>query len=596
MSASAKNSRSNSKMNSRMNSERELREWKEAEAEASEEPKESKLLIISRLFFAIFWIYVFIFSIGLMSDSFQVLGGSFLNKMLDQVQDHLNIPYCGLCLGLLLTALCQSSSTSTAIFITLVAADLFTVSQGIYCIMGANVGTSITSTLVAFGNIATPTEFRNSMACAALPAMFNWLTVLALLPLEMNFSMLEKITAAATQNLVQNGTEPGDSGGHGKSPIKAITKPIQQFIISIDKHGLGNSNYSGTFVKYCHERVEKCENFCDYGDECSDLEGGEKACMQISDEFECEWNGNNRTTTWDYFYGENCVEKECHMFIDLCWSDEVVGGICLTLAFVLMFLSLGGVVKCLKAVLEGSITDMIHKHIDRNLPHPFGWLTEYLYVLVGLVLTMAVQSSSIILAIMTPIVGIGVISIERCYPLTVGSKLGTTITGVIAAFANAGAGFRPALQVSMSHTLFNVFGMIFFFLVPITRRLPICLAKFCGVEAGKYRWWAFMYTASMFFIIPVGLFAISVISVPAATVVLAVTIGTATFVACVNQARDSRPQYVPKKLHSWKWLPVWCRSLEPYDRYMCGRFSKRSRSLSSSNIEEAPLDPVSKTS
>lgn len=137
------------------------------------------------------------------------------------------------------------------------------------------------STLVAFGNIATPTEFRNSMACAALPAMFNWLTVLVLLPLEMNFSMLEKITAAATQNLVQNGTESGESGGHGKSPIKAITKPLQQFIISIDKHGLGNSNYSGTFVKYCHERVEKCENFCDYGDKCDDLEGGEKACMQI---------------------------------------------------------------------------------------------------------------------------------------------------------------------------------------------------------------------------------------------------------------------------------------------------------------------------
>ena len=119
------------------------------------------------------------------------------------------------------------------------------------------------------------------MACAALPAMFNWLTVLALLPLEMNFSMLEKITAAATQNLVKNGTDSGESGGHGKSPIKAITKPLQQFIISIDKHGLGNSNYSGTFVKYCHERVEKCENFCDYGDKCDDLEGGEKACMQI---------------------------------------------------------------------------------------------------------------------------------------------------------------------------------------------------------------------------------------------------------------------------------------------------------------------------
>ena len=41
MSASAKNSRSNSTMNSKMNSERELREWKQAEAEASEEPKEN---------------------------------------------------------------------------------------------------------------------------------------------------------------------------------------------------------------------------------------------------------------------------------------------------------------------------------------------------------------------------------------------------------------------------------------------------------------------------------------------------------------------------------------------------------------------------
>ena len=40
------------------------------------------------------------------------------------------------------------------------------------------------------------------------------------------------------------------------------------------------------------------------------------------------------------------------MFVNACWSDEAVGGVCLTLAFILMFLSLGGVVKCLKAGLE----------------------------------------------------------------------------------------------------------------------------------------------------------------------------------------------------------------------------------------------------
>ena len=92
--------------------------------------------------------------------------------------------------------------------------------------------------------------------------------------------MLEKITAACTVNLVQNGTDSESSGGHGKSPIKAITKPIQKYIISIDKHGLGNSNYSGTFVKYCHERAAECESFCDFGESCDNFEGD--ACMQLS--------------------------------------------------------------------------------------------------------------------------------------------------------------------------------------------------------------------------------------------------------------------------------------------------------------------------
>ena len=118
---------------------------------------------------------------------------------------------------------------------------------------------------------------------------------------------------------------------------------------------------------------------------------------------------------------------------------------------------------------------------------------------------------------MTPVVGIGVISIERCYPITVGSKIGTTITGVIAAFANTGSGFRRALQVSMSHTFFNVFGMAIFFVVPVMRHIPIEIAKFCGKEAQKFRWWAVMYTAAMFVIVPVGLFAISVVSVELAT-------------------------------------------------------------------------------
>lgn len=84
---------------------------------------------------------------------------------------------------------------------------------------------------------------------------------------------------------------------------------------------------------------------------------------------------------------------------------------------------LGAIVKLLKSILEGSIAKAIAKNIDKDLPYvPF--LTPYLYVLAGIGLTISVQSSSIILAILTPLCGLGMISLERAYPVTVGCDIG----------------------------------------------------------------------------------------------------------------------------------------------------------------------------
>ena len=115
------------------------------------------LLNTVKICLAIWFVYVFIFAIGLLSDSFQVLGGAFLNDskreiliflmiflVIEAAGEYLENPFCGLCMGILLTVLCQSSSTATSIFITLVGSNLFKVKVGIYCIYGANVGTSIT--------------------------------------------------------------------------------------------------------------------------------------------------------------------------------------------------------------------------------------------------------------------------------------------------------------------------------------------------------------------------------------------------------------------------------------------------------------------
>ena len=160
-----------------------------------------------------------------------------------KTSDVLNNPFCGLVLGILLTVLCQSSSTSTSIFITMVGSGLLTVGQAVYMIMGANVGTSITSTLVAFGNIERPKEFSLAMESAILGAAFNWVTIFILFPLEAAFNMLQVITEAITKNV-----NAGSVDGNDFDPIAVITEPIQKFILVINKEGLGNTSYTGSFV------------------------------------------------------------------------------------------------------------------------------------------------------------------------------------------------------------------------------------------------------------------------------------------------------------------------------------------------------------
>ena len=77
---------------------------------------------------------------------------------------------------------------------------------------------------------------------------------------------------------------------------------------------------------------------------------------------------------------------------------------------------------------------MIRKTINADVPY-VPWLTGYLAILMGAVLTFVVQSSSVFTSTLTPLVGVGLITVERVYPLTLGSNLGTTTTALLAAMA-----------------------------------------------------------------------------------------------------------------------------------------------------------------
>ena len=61
---------------------------------------------------------------------------------------------------------------------------VITVQPAIPMIMGANIGTSVTNTFVSMAQSGNQREFRRAFAGATIHDMFNWLTVLILLPLE----------------------------------------------------------------------------------------------------------------------------------------------------------------------------------------------------------------------------------------------------------------------------------------------------------------------------------------------------------------------------------------------------------------------------
>ena len=94
-----------------------------------------------------------------------------------RTSDIFNNGVAGMMAGVVLTVLLQSSSTSTSIVITMVASELLTVEQSIFIIMGTNIGTSVSSTIVAMGQIANKDEFRRSFAGATVHDMFNFMRV-----------------------------------------------------------------------------------------------------------------------------------------------------------------------------------------------------------------------------------------------------------------------------------------------------------------------------------------------------------------------------------------------------------------------------------
>lgn len=129
---------------------------------------------------------VFLFSLDLMIASLQQLGSVATETILLATSN----PFTGLFIGLLVTAIIQSSSATTSMVVALVASGSITLQAAVPIIMGANIGTTITSTIVSLGFITKKKEFRRAVAAGTYHDFFNILTTIILFPLEYYFGFL----------------------------------------------------------------------------------------------------------------------------------------------------------------------------------------------------------------------------------------------------------------------------------------------------------------------------------------------------------------------------------------------------------------------
>lgn len=406
----------------------------------------------------VFFLYFFLFGLELLGAGAKVMTGCAAGSLFG---DDAN-PVAGLMIGILATVLLQSSSTTTSIIVALVGADAVSVNQGIYMVMGSNIGTSVTNTIVAMGQMGNGDELERAFAGATVHDMFNFLSVAILFPLEVITHYLAALTAAIVAGVTTS------SGEKWEGPIKKILGPLITKVIIANKKvplliaenstAYGCEADMGFYPIMCEDPANPTYDSCE--------QVGLITC-------------DKQTNACPAFFQ---ADANAH-------DDKVSGGVAFIMGLAILFVCLFALVSVLNKMLMGMSTRIIYKATDIN---------GYLAMLIGAGLTIIVQSSSITTSALTPIVGMGIIRLEQMYPLTLGANIGTTITALLASMVTDGTN---ALQVALAHLFFNITGILIWYPIPFMRRVPLYGARQLGKATRIWRGFPFLYIFVMFFVV-----------------------------------------------------------------------------------------------
>jgi len=406
----------------------------------------------------VFFLYFFLVGLDFLGTGAKVMSGCAAGAVFGEDTN----PIAGLMIGILATVLLQSSSTTTSLIVSLVP-EVISVKQGIYMVMGANIGTSVTSTIVAMGHLGDGDQLERAFAGATVHDMFNFLSVAVLLPLEVVSGYLYRLTNALVKGFT------GKDGDKWEGPIKKWVEPIGKKVIIENKKvtsaiANGEKECEDFFPTSCEDPLNPTKSTCSRGlIDCDKKTGKCPAFFQVG------------------------AEK----------TDDVTSGVVVfIIGLAMLFICLFGLVTILQKMLLGTSTRIIYKATNVN---------GYIAIVIGAGLTILVQSSSITTSALTPLVGVGVLRLEQMLPLTLGANIGTTVTGLLAALLKN----AKALQVALAHLFFNITGIIIWYPIPFMRAIPLHAARQLGRATRIWKGFPIVYIAVCFFALPAMFLGIS---------------------------------------------------------------------------------------
>lgn len=189
-------------------------------------------------------------------------------------------------------------------------------------------------------------------------------------------------------------------------------------------------------------------------------------------------------------FGKESVKHRIEYFTK---SEQALSILLAVFGCSIIVLSLTLIVKCMRGIVVQRMERYVNRILGTGGP---------VAIIVGIILTVMVQSSSITTSILVPLAGAGALKLKQIYPVTLGANIGTTVTALLASMAVGSETAEAARQIALVHLSFNLLGILIWYVPSRTRRVVLRLAEWFAVFATRYKKWALIYVVALFYGVP----------------------------------------------------------------------------------------------